>query len=88
MSAPHLPLTRKSVNARMGKGTGKLKSWYTVVYGGVTLFEFRNLRLGRALFFCKVFRMGMRSLDFPLLMNRAPSNQPLSRKVSRCLPFH
>ena len=25
-SAPHLPLTRKSTNARMGKGGGKLKT--------------------------------------------------------------
>lgn len=35
----------------MGKGAGKLASWYTQVRGGVTLVEFKNLRFGRARFF-------------------------------------
>ena len=50
-SFPHLPLTRKSTGSRMGKGKGKLKRWFTNVTGGVVLFEFINLRTGRAKYF-------------------------------------
>lgn len=35
----------------MGKGSGKLSTWYTHLHGGVFLVEFRNLRRGRALYF-------------------------------------
>ena len=48
---PHLPLTRKAKGVRMGKGTGKLHSWFTNVRGGTTLVEFANLRSGRAQYF-------------------------------------
>ncbi len=50
---PHLPLSRKPKGMRMGKGAGKLSTWYTQVRGGVTLIEFRNLRYGRARYFAK-----------------------------------
>ena len=45
---PHLPLTKKPKGMRMGKGAGKLATWYTHVHGGIFLIEFSNLRVGRA----------------------------------------
>lgn len=50
---PHLPLTKKPKGLRMGKGAGKLASWTTQLRGGVNLVEFKNLRLGRSLYFYK-----------------------------------
>jgi len=50
---PHLPLTKKPDGLRMGKGKGKLACWFTTVTGGTLLFEFKNLRYGRTLFFMK-----------------------------------
>lgn len=50
---PHLPLTKKVIGSRMGKGKGKLNSWFTVLTSGNTLFEFKNLRQGRFLYFSK-----------------------------------
>jgi len=37
----------------MGKGKGKLECWYTHVHSGVSIFEFKNLRPGRSLYYCK-----------------------------------
>jgi len=48
---PHLPLSRKAKGVRMGKGTGKLATWYSQLYGGSVIFEFKNLRPGRAVYF-------------------------------------
>ena len=50
---PHLPLSRKAKGMRMGKGAGKLATWYTQIRGGKTIVEFKNLRLGRAIYFSK-----------------------------------
>lgn len=50
---PHLPLSRKTKGMRMGKGAGKLSTWFTELRGGKTILEFKNLRLGRALYFAK-----------------------------------
>lgn len=50
---PHLPLTKKTKGMRMGKGAGKLSSWFTQLRGGVFIVEFRNLRRGRAIYFSK-----------------------------------
>ena len=50
---PHLPLTKKSKGMRMGKGAGKLNAWQTQLRGGVYIFEFKNLRPGRARHFFK-----------------------------------
>lgn len=50
---PHLPLSRKAKGMRMGKGAGKLATWYTQLRGGKILVEFKNLRLGRAVHFAK-----------------------------------
>lgn len=58
---PHLPISRKPDGLRMGKGKGKLHCWFTSVAGGVVLFEFRNLRRGRSLYFFKqmTFKLGI-----------------------------
>lgn len=50
---PHLPLSRKPKGMRMGKGAGKLSTWYTQIRSGKTLVEFKNLRLGRAAYYSK-----------------------------------
>jgi len=50
---PHLPLSRKPKGMRMGKGAGKLSTWYTQLRGGKSLVEFKNLRPGRAAHFSK-----------------------------------
>ena len=48
---PHLPLSRKAKGVRMGKGTGKLSTWFSQLYWWSMIFEFKNLRPGRALYF-------------------------------------
>ena len=53
---PHLPLTRKAKGVRMGKGTGKLHSWFTNVRAGTIVVEFANLRSGRAKYFMNQIR--------------------------------
>jgi len=50
---PHMPLTKKPKGMRMGKGSGKLNAWQIQISGGVFVFEFKNLRLGRAIHFFK-----------------------------------
>jgi len=49
---PHLPLSKKVAGSRMGKGKGKLSGWVGCLPGGINLFEFKNLRPGRAKYFC------------------------------------
>lgn len=50
---PHLPLSKKSKGLRMGKGVGRLDIWFTKFKAGIFFIEFRNLRLGRIIFFLK-----------------------------------
>lgn len=88
-SFPQLPLTRKSTNARMGKGRGKLKTWFAMLYGGTVLLEFRNLRLGRAMTFLDKFRGGLRCSDFILFNQPRQITFPLKRGLTKpSLPFH
>lgn len=53
---PHLPLSKKPKGMRMGKGVGKLATWHTQIRGGTLLVEFKNLRLGRAIYFSSQLR--------------------------------
>lgn len=53
---PHLPLSRKPKGMRMGKGVGKLSTWFTQLRAGRNLAEFKNLRLGRAIHYSKQLR--------------------------------
>ena len=50
---PHLPLSKKVAGSRMGKGKGKLAGWVGQLASGVNIFEFKNLRPGRAIYFMK-----------------------------------
>lgn len=36
---PHMPLTKKSIGARQGKGKGAIESWVAVVKEGKIMFE-------------------------------------------------
>ena len=58
---PHLPLSKKSANVRMGKGKGKLKTWFINVRAGSILVEYSNLRYGRAVYFFEQtsYRLGV-----------------------------
>ena len=58
---PHLPLTKKIIGARMGKGKGKLALWFTQVPTGHTLIELKNLRNGRLLYFLKQVQHKLKS---------------------------
>lgn len=53
---PHLPLSKKPIGTRMGKGKGKLELWYTNCQGGNIFIELKNLRLGRSIFFFNQIR--------------------------------
>jgi large subunit ribosomal protein L16 len=48
---PHLPLSKKIAGSRMGKGKGKLAGWVGQLAAGANIFEFKNLRPGRAIYF-------------------------------------
>jgi large subunit ribosomal protein L16 len=48
---PHLPLTKKTAGSRMGKGKGKLKSWFSQTPPAITFVEYKNLRSGRSNYF-------------------------------------
>lgn len=53
---PHLPLTRKVLGSRMGKGKGKFAGWIGQVPAGVYIAELKNLRFGRAKYFLRLLR--------------------------------
>lgn len=50
---PHIPLTKKTVGSRMGKGKGKLSIWFNKLSTGTILIELKNLRKGRATYFLR-----------------------------------
>lgn len=53
---PHLPVTKKVIGSRMGKGKGKVSNWSASVSPGSIFIEFRNLRPGRAKYFMSQVR--------------------------------
>ena len=59
---PHLPLTKKVIGSRMGKGKGKLAIWSTKLNTGHLLIEFKNLRNGRALYYMRQSKFKLKSL--------------------------
>nr|YP_010049552.1 ribosomal protein L16 [Strombidium cf. sulcatum]QPL15957.1 ribosomal protein L16 [Strombidium cf. sulcatum] len=58
---PHLPLTKKVAGSRMGKGKGKLSGWVAHIKPKTNLFEFRNLRWGRAKYFSRQISLKLRA---------------------------
>jgi len=57
------PLTQKSQGLRMGKGKGKLKIWVGKINAGSLLFETKNLRYGRAIYFLKQIKFRLKSFS-------------------------
>lgn len=64
---PNLPLTKKPIGSRMGKGKGKLKTWVSVTYSGHIILEFKNLRNGRAFFFIKQVQLRLKCFSRVIL---------------------
>jgi len=48
---PQIPITKKVIGSRMGKGKGKPSNWAAEISTGLIFLELRNLRLGRANYF-------------------------------------
>lgn len=46
----------------MGKGKGKLASWFSDVPSGIFLVEYKNLRPGRVNYFSKQFQFKLTAL--------------------------
>jgi len=67
---PHLPMSRKPKGMRMGKGVGKLSTWFTQIRSGKHLVEFKNLRLGRAIYYSKQVA---HKLPVPSVIHRLPT---------------
>ena len=59
---PYLPLSKKVKGSRMGKGKGKLASWFSDVPSGIFLVEYKNLRPGRVNYFSKQFQFKLTAL--------------------------
>lgn len=50
-SFPHIPITKKVIGSRMGKGKGKPSTWAAKIPSKSIFIEVRNLRPGRAIHF-------------------------------------
>jgi large subunit ribosomal protein L16 len=59
---PYLPLTKKVIGSRMGKGKGKLSIWLAQLNTGHVLIEFKNLRSGRAVYYLRQSKFKLKSL--------------------------
>jgi len=69
---PHLPLTKKVIGSRMGKGKGKLSIWSTLLFTGHLLLEFKNLRNGRANYYLRQTQYKLKS-KFKILWRHSHS---------------
>lgn len=85
---PNLPLTRKSLGLRMGKGKGKRQTWMLIAKPGLALVEVKNLRLGRATHFLKQLQYRVNVPTKIIYASPVMLNVPLlSKKHVRVLPF-
>jgi large subunit ribosomal protein L16 len=85
---PSFPLTRKSTNARMGKGKGKLKGWFCRITAGSFFIELKNVRIGRGRFFLNQIRSNLRSSDFVTFRTPTIVTSQTSRKRSvKLVPY-
>lgn len=82
---PHIPLTRKVAGSRMGKGKGKLDTWVAQVSPGVIIFEFKNLRSGRAKYFLK--QIALKIPTKSRLINWEKSQIPLAVNKSTFISY-
>ena len=68
----------------MGKGKGKLAGWVAQLSPGVTMFEFKNLRTGRALYYYEqvAHRLPVKSSFVKKFDAKTPLTLNTSRKIS------
>ena len=68
----------------MGKGKGKLAGWVSQLSPGVTMFEFRNLRPGRARYYYEqvAHRLPVKSSFTRTTLTTIPLILDSSRKIS------
>ena len=69
------PFSAKPSGIRMGKGKGKLVGWIAQLSPGVNLFELKNARPGRAVYF------------FKQVTHRLPVKSKLIRKTILKVPL-
>lgn len=74
-SFPHIPITKKPLNSRMGKWKGKRCAWCSSLSRGSIFIEFKNIRYGRILYF---FKHLQNKLPFKTLFEH---NYPLSNSL-------
>ena len=68
----------------MGKGSGKLITWFTELPSGIYIFEFQNLRTGRASFFASQikYRLPSKSIFRKLLLKPVSLPLKLSKHIT------
>jgi len=62
----------------MGKGVGKLASWFMELPAGICIFEFKNLRPGRASYFARQIQHRLPAKTKFLTRTKRKVNNPLS----------
>ena len=82
---PHLPLTKKPIGSRMGKSKGKLSLWHAQLYPGFVLIEFKNLRLGRAVYYGKQLKHRIKGETKLVYKCYLRADLPLSRSKKMTL---
>jgi len=50
---PHIPVTKKVIGSRMGKGKGKSSNWAAKIPSKSIFIELRNVRLGRTYYYLR-----------------------------------
>lgn len=76
---PHMPISRKVAGSRMGKGKGKLAGWSTELPSGIMMFEFKNLRFGRFMYFINQVNSRIPSKTMVILNHRNKIQLPLNK---------
>jgi hypothetical protein len=67
----------------MGKGKGKLSSWYSFLPSGVILVEYKNLRCGRSSYFLRQLQLRLPVKSRKVAYSTLPSVQlPISNSIS------
>ena len=81
---PHLPMTKKVAGSRMGKGKCKLVGWIAQLSPGVNMFELKNARPGRAVYFFKQvsYRLPVKSKLTSKVIRKIPLLWKSSKKIS------
>ena len=62
----------------MGKGVGKLASWFIELPAGICIFEFKNLRPGRAYYFARQIQYRLPAQTRFITRVKRKVNKPLT----------